>query len=70
MAETKHHRDGSKEQPMMVAPDTSHDTGRPQNLALPNSREFWQLLERYNKAALTRRFPGWSEPRPEARAGC
>lgn len=38
---------------------TPRDTGRPQSLALPASHEFWLLLERFNKAALARRFPGW-----------
>lgn len=39
--------------------DSPRDTGRPQSLALPARQEFWSVLERYNKAALRRRFPGW-----------
>ena len=43
-----------------VAPRSiPRDTGRPQSLALPASHEFWRLLERFNKASLARRFPGW-----------
>lgn len=44
----------------VVARNTPRDTGRPQSLALPTNHEFWLLLERYNKAALARRFPDWS----------
>lgn len=53
----------------MVAASTPRDTGRPQSLALPTSHEFWLLLERYNKAALARRFPEWPGTPGDARPG-
>ena len=53
----------------MVAPSAPPDTGRPQSLALPTQHEFWLLLERYNKAALARRFPDWSGAPSDARTG-
>jgi hypothetical protein len=34
-------------------------SSRRQDLALPAPHEYWQLLERFNKDALARRFPGW-----------
>lgn len=49
----------------MTAP-TPRDTGRPQSLALPASHEYWLLLARFNKVALSRRFPGWDARQAEA----
>ncbi len=43
----------------MVNRSSPRDTGRPQSLALPATHELWMMLERFNKAALSRRFPGW-----------
>ena len=47
---------------------TPRDTGRPQSLALPATHEYWLLLERFNKAALSERFPGWDAAHPEKRS--
>lgn len=44
---------------------TPRDTGRPQSLALPASHETWRLLERLNKVALAKRFPGWDASQPK-----
>ena len=38
---------------------------RGSNVSLPAARETWQLLERFNKAALARRFPGWEALRTQ-----
>ncbi|MGH1344798.1 MAG: hypothetical protein ACRBN8_24775 [Nannocystales bacterium] len=38
---------------------TPRDTGRPHSLALPASHETWLMLQRFNKVALAKRFPGW-----------
>lgn len=49
----------------MVTAPTPRDTGRPQSLALPASHETWLLLERFNKVALSKRFPSWDAPGAE-----
>ena len=62
------HRRTTRRHPERNAPPLAvrsipRDTGRPQSLALPANHEFWLLLERFNKAALVRRFPGWAPER-------
>lgn len=53
----------------VVPPSTPRDMGQTQRLALPSRQEFWSLLERYNKAALARRFPDWPAAPSDARSG-
>ncbi len=52
-------RRADRGKPDLVTTPTPRDTGRPHSLALPASHETWLMLQRFNKVALAKRFPGW-----------